>query len=238
VGPVSAALDPSSKAVRESVVVACRVLEAQGQGDLVWGHVSVRDPTGRGAWLKGSNLGFDEVSADDVILLDFDGNVLQGSAGLHLEYPIHTEIMRARPDVGAVVHTHPLHSIAFAATRRPLLALSHEGSHFVPPDIARFTKTGDLVSTPELGRALAETVGDRNAALMPCHGIVTASSDVGRAVALAIRLERACQVALLAGEGAVGSDDEEALQKRARSTRNLGMAWEYLARHVTGAGPG
>lgn len=226
------ALDPSSKAVREAVVLSCRVLEAHGQGDLVWGHVSVRDPAGRGVWLKGSNLGFDEVGADDVILLDFDGQVLQGSAGRHVEYPIHTEIMRARPDVHAVVHTHPVHSIAFAATRRPLLPLSHDGSDFVPPDVARFTLTGDLVSTPELGRALAETVGDRNAAFMPCHGIVTAAADLGRATTLAVRLERACQIALLAGPGAVGSDDEEALRKRAGFSRALDMAWEYLARRV------
>lgn len=227
-----AALDPSSKGLRDSIVLACRALEADNQGDLVWGHVSVRDPTGRGLWLKGSNLGFDEITAEDVILLDFDGTIVQGGGRRHLEYPIHTEIMRARPDVQSVVHTHPEHAIAFAATRWPLLPLSHDGADFVPPDIARFTETTDLVSTPELGRALAETVGDRNAALMPCHGIVTAASDVGRATTLAIRLERACRIALLAGPGAVGSSDEEALAKRARGTHNLGMAWEYLARRV------
>lgn len=228
--PTPAALDPSSKATREAIVRACRILE--DQGDLVWGHVATRDPTGRGLWMKGSHLGFDEVTPDDVILLDFDGKVLQGSAGLHVEWPIHTEIMRARPDVNSIVHTHPEYSLAFAATGLPLLPLSHDGAHFVPPDIARFTETTDLVSTPELGRALAETVGDRNAALMPGHGIVTVATDVGKATALAVRLERSCRIALLAGAGAKGSSDEEALQKRARDARTLDAAWAYLSRRA------
>jgi hypothetical protein len=96
--------------------------------------------------------------------------------------------------VNAVVHTHPLHSIAFAATGRPLQALSHEGSHFVPPDVSRFDLTGDLVRTPEVGQALADTLGDRLAVLMPRHGITTVGTDVGQAVAAATHLERACQI--------------------------------------------
>jgi L-fuculose-phosphate aldolase len=218
--------------IRYDIVSACRVLEAAGQADMVWGHVSIRDPGGRGVWLKGSNLGFDEVTEDDVILIGWDGEILEGTAGRHVEYPIHTEIMATRPDVNSVVHTHPLHSIAFAATGWPLKALSHEGSHFVPPDIARFTKTGDLVRTAELGVALAETLGDRLAVLMPHHGITTVGSDVGQAVAAATHLERACQIALLAGEHAIASPDDEALRKRERSARHLAMAWSYLARSL------
>src|SRR5579884_1361916 len=140
---------------------------------MVWGHVSVRDPRGRGLWLKGSHLGFDEVDEDDVILLSFEGEILEGTANRHIEWPIHTEIMRRRPEVNSVVHTHPKYSIAFAATGWPLKALSHAGSHFVPPDIGRFTKTGDLVRTAELGQDLADTLGERLGVLMPRHGITT-----------------------------------------------------------------
>ena len=217
---------------QQQIVTACRVLQIAGQADMVWGHVSIRDEEGRGLWLKGSNLGFDEVHESDVILLSWDGEVIEGTAGRHVEYPIHLEIMRLRPDVNSVVHTHPLYSLAFAATRRPLLALSHEACHFVPPDIARFLQTGDLIRTTELGQDLARCLGERNAVLIPHHGIVTVGADLGRAVAAATHLERACQIALLAGEDAQPSSDEEALQKRERSDRHLTMAWEYLARTV------
>lgn len=225
-----AAAPPALATIRAEIVSACRVLLDAGQADMVWGHVSIRDPEGRGVWLKGSNLGFDEVTEDDVILVAWDGEILEGRAGRHLEYPIHTELMARRPDVNAVVHTHPLYSIAFAATGWPLRALSHEATHFVPPDIPRFTETGDLVRTPELGRSLADTLGDRLGVLMPHHGITTVGRDVGEAVAAATHLERACQIALLAGPDAQGSPDGEALAKRERSARHLAMAWSYLAR--------
>ena len=217
-------------APRLEIVTACRVLEAAGQADMVWGHVSVRDVEGRGLWLKGSNLGFDEVQESDVILLSWGGEVLEGTAGRHIEYPIHLEIMRSRADVNAVVHTHPLYSVAFAATGRPLMALSHEACHFVPPNIARFLQTGDLIRTPALGEDLTRCLGDRNAVLIPHHGIVTVGTDLGRAVAAATHLERACQISLLAGEYALPSSDDEALQKRERSERHLTMAYNYLAR--------
>lgn len=220
----------SEQSPQELIVTACRVLDQAGQGDMVWGHVSMRDPGGRGLWLKGSHLGFDEVTEDDVILLSFDGEILAGSGSRHLEYPIHTEIMRRRPEVNSVVHTHPLYSVAFAATGWPLKALSHAGSHFVPPDIPRFTKTGDLVRTAELGEALADTLGDRLGVLMPRHGITTVGRDVGEAVAAATHLDEACHIALLAGKDAEGSPDEEALAKRERSQRHLAMAWAYLSR--------
>jgi L-ribulose-5-phosphate 4-epimerase len=218
---------------QEEVVRACRVLEAMGQADMVWGHVSIRDEQGRGIWLKGSHLGFDEVEPETVILLDWDGEILEGDAKRHLEYPIHTEIMRARRDVNAVVHTHPLYSVAFAATGQPLKALSHEGMHFVPPAIPRFEETGDLVQTPELGVSLAEALGDKLGVLMPRHGITTVGGNVGDAVAAAVHLERACQIQLLAGPDAVEGPDEEALLKREQSgARHLSMAWEYLSRTV------
>src|SRR5215212_5277940 len=179
--------------LRAEVALGCRTLGDQDQGDLVWGHVSARDPDGRGVWMKASALGFDEVGPEHVILVSWDGEVLEGEGARHSEYPIHTELMRARADVGGVVHTHAPWAVAFASTEHPLRPISHDGTLFVPPDIARFTKTGDLILTGELGEALAATVGDRNAALMVHHGIVTCGADVVTAVMTAVFLERACR---------------------------------------------
>ena len=212
------------------IAAACRVLDKAGQGDMVWGHVSVRDADGRGVWLKGSGLGFDEVTAADCVLLSWTGEILAGKAGRHVEYPIHTELMAARPDVGGVVHTHPLYTVAFAAQDRPLRALSHEGAQFVPPDVPRFNRTGDLISTAELGRELAKVLGDGRAVLMPRHGMVTVAPTLGQAVGAAVHLERACQIELLAGPAAQGSDDQEAAGKRGRARNRFQVAWDYLER--------
>lgn len=223
--------------VRDWVVLASQVLGLEDHGDLVWGHASVRDPAGRGAWMKAAGWGFEEVEADRILLVGWEGEVLEGSGRRHAEYPIHTEILRARPDVQCVVHTHAPAAVAFASLNQPLRPISHEGTFFVPPDVARFTQTGDLILTRELGRALAETLQDRNAALLVHHGIVTVGPDVPTAVVGAILLERACRKqlwAMAAGPLATWSSDEEALRKRRHCypPELVRQAWDYLVRRV------
>jgi L-ribulose-5-phosphate 4-epimerase len=220
--------------IRELIARACGVLALSGQTDMIWGHVSCRDPGGRGIWMKGHELGFDEVTADDVLLISFDGEVLVGTRRRHSEYPIHTEIMRARPDVACVIHTHARQATAFAAKAVPLRPISHDGCLFVPPDIARFDLTGDLIRTRELGEEIASSIGGRNAMLMPNHGLVAVGSSVPQGVMTAILLARACEVQLLAGEIAQWSSDEEAIAKREHcwSPSNLDLGWAFWARQL------
>ncbi len=223
--------------LRHTVALGCAVLGASGHGDLIWGHVSARDPGGRGTWMKAASLGFEEVGADDVLLVTRDGAVAHGYGRRHAEYPIHTEIVAARPDVHAVVHTHATHAVAFGSLGVPVLPLSHEGTLFVPPDIARFTRTADLILTPDLGMEVARTIGDRNALLLVNHGIVTVGPDVPTAVLTAVFLERACRTQLLAmaaGDPIRWSDDDEAAAKRDHcySPAQLEQAWAYLVRSL------
>ena len=230
-----------SDALREEVALGCRILALEDQGDFVWGHVSARDPGGRGVWMKASGLGFEEMRPDNVILVSWDGDVLEGDGRRHAEYPIHTEVMRVRSDVQSVVHTHAPWAVAFAATERPLRPVSHEATLFVPPEVARFTKTGDLILTRELGEQLAAAVGDRNAAFMVHHGVVTCGPDVVAAVMAAVLLERACRTnirTIAAGGAMTWSSDEEALSKREHCypPALLRQAWDYLARRVDARG--
>ena len=228
---------------RTLVAQGCRVLGAQGHGDLIWGHVSARDPDGRGVWMKAATYGFDEIAPDRVMLVSPEGEVLEGEEQRHAEYPIHTEVVRARPDVGAVVHTHAPNAVAFAALELPLRPISHEGTLFVPPDVARFTRTGDLILTATLGGEVAASIGQRNAVLLVNHGIVTVGPDVPTAVVTAVLLERACRVqlaAMAAGQITRWSNDEEALEKRAHcySPELLAQAWAYLVRGEGSLAPG
>lgn len=222
---------------RQVVSTGSRVLGRQAQGDLVWGHLSMRDLDGRGVWMKRSTIGFGEVGPDDVVLVDRGGEVLEGDGRRHAEYPLHTEIMAARPDVGAVVHSHAPSAVAFASLAAPLRAISHEGTLFTPPDVPRFTQTGDLILTAELGAAVAATLGDRNALLLVNHGIAVAAEDVPTAVVAAILLDRACAMqlrAMAAGSIAHWSDDEEALAKREHCYPPplLRQAWDFLVREL------
>jgi L-fuculose-phosphate aldolase len=187
--------------------------------------------------MKAATFGFDEITPDRVLLLSSDGEVLEGEGRRHAEFPIHTEILATRADVGAVVHTHAPSAVAFGALETPLLPLSHEGTLFVPPDVARFTLTGDLILTAELGREVGASLGDRNAVLLVNHGIVSVGPDVPTAVLTAVLLERACRTqlsAMAAGEVRRWSSDPEALAKRDHcySPELLAQAWDYLVRSL------
>lgn len=212
-----------------------QALAVAGQSDLVWGHASLRDPEGRGAWMKASGWGFEEVTAERVVLVSPDGEVLAGSGRRHIEYPIHTELLAARADVDSVVHTHAPAATAFASLGVPLRALSHDGVEFCLPDVPRYTRTGALIRTTELGKALAETVGDGPGALIPQHGLVTVGPDLATAVMRAMLLDRACAQhlrALAAGGPVLWSDEEELRVKRAEvwSPEQLHAGYRYLLR--------
>jgi ribulose-5-phosphate 4-epimerase/fuculose-1-phosphate aldolase len=183
----------SSEAITLAAV-GNRALAAAGQSDMVWGHASVRDPGGRGAWMKGSGWGFEEICEDRVVLVSPAGDVLHGTGRRHIEYPIHTQIMTRRADVGAVVHTHSDAANAFAALDVPIRPLNHAGSLFSYPDVPRFTLTGGLISSAELGRALADALGSAPACLMPQHGLVAVGKDLPSAVMTAVLLDKACRV--------------------------------------------
>jgi ribulose-5-phosphate 4-epimerase/fuculose-1-phosphate aldolase len=228
-----------SAEIRELVATSSRILAAAGHADLIWGHASVRDPDGKGVWIKSAEWGLDEVTPERVHLVDGDGAVLSGGGQRHSEYPIHTEVMAARPDVGAVVHTHPPHAVALAATGQPLRPVSHAANHFVPPEVPRFTDTADLVLTRELGQALARTLGAARAMFLVNHGIVAVGETIQAATVAAVLLERACAQQLLthsAGGWPTWSPPEESFAKREHiyNERAISAVWDHLARRLPG----
>lgn len=226
------ALSPAAEAAR-----ANRALAAAGQTDIIWGHVSVRDPEGRGVWMKAGSWGLEEITEDRVLLVSPKGEVLAGAGRVQFEYPIHTEIVAAREDVGCVVHSHAPAVIAFASLGVPLRAISHEGVLFTEPEVPRFTQTGGLIRTPELGAAVAKTLGSRNALILAQHGLVTVGKDAATAVMLAVLLDRACRLHLMAasaGGPTLYSDHDEVLFKREDvwSPVQVAGGYQYLVRQL------
>ncbi len=198
--------------IRALVATASRILAAAGQGDLIWGHASARDPDGHGVWLKSARWGLEEVIPERVHLVSEDGQVLEGDGSRHSEYPIHTEVMIARPDVGGVVHTHPPHAVALAATGQPLRPVSHAANYFVPPDVPRFTGIN--------------------------HGIVTVGPDLQTATVAAVLLERACAQQMLThafGGWPSWSGPGESRSKRRNIYADgpVRAVWEYLERSLS-----
>jgi ribulose-5-phosphate 4-epimerase/fuculose-1-phosphate aldolase len=212
------------------IVQACRVLHAASLTTTVWGFVAVRDASGRGAWVTRDNVGLDEVNIDDIVLVSSEGKLVQGVFEPDSEHALALEVMVSRQDVHAVVHVHSLHATAFAATNRALHAISHEGCHLVPPEVVRGRFADNPGTRPDEGGEVVASLGLRNSILMPGHGLVTVAETLGEAVALAIYLEKACQLQLLAGDEVHTIPDVEVIEKRMGQLSRPRISWEYLQR--------
>jgi ribulose-5-phosphate 4-epimerase/fuculose-1-phosphate aldolase len=215
-----------SGTTRSELARACRVLDAASLSCGTWGFLARRDDLGRGVWSTRDGVGFDEITNEDLLLLGPSGEVVRGEGEPDSEVSLALEIMAVRSDVHAVVHAHSLYATAFAATERPLQAISHEGCHLVPPGVAR----DDVARRSEGGEGLAVSLGTRNSILMPGHGLVSVAETVGEAVALAVYLEKACQLQLLSGDDVHVVPDVEVMEKRSGQLKRPQISWHYLER--------
>jgi ribulose-5-phosphate 4-epimerase/fuculose-1-phosphate aldolase len=171
----------------EDIVIGSRVLADFGVVD-GFGHVSARDPASPSHFLMSRSLAPALVSPDDIMEFDQDGNPVDARGrGVFLERFIHAEIYKARPDVMGIVHTHSPGVIPFSVSKTPLRAIFHNGAFLaggVPVwDIGRqFGATDMLVRDNEIGKSLAQALGDKPVILMRGHGDVAVGPSVKMAV--------------------------------------------------------
>ena len=144
-GSGTIAVADALKAELDKLALASRILEMEGHGSRTLGHVALRDPEGRGLWIKRWGITFGEMfDWTDFQLIDFDGKLIYGGGKRHGEWPIHTGIMKHRPDINVTAHTHPAYGRIFSAADEPLLPVSNAGSYFETPP-PRFTRTSELI---------------------------------------------------------------------------------------------
>ncbi|CAN0423846.1 unnamed protein product, partial [Phaeothamnion confervicola] len=185
-------------ALRDKLVNAGRVLAMEGHGDYVAGHISVRLPDDPGRFLmKPAGIGIEEMTADNIVTVDIEGRKVGGAMPRHNEVFIHSEVLRARPDVQSVLHSHPVHAVAFSSLGRKLVAVGNDASRF-SAGLPVFDETTDLIVDQQRGKAVARCLGEHPALILRNHGIVTAGASIEEAVWLALKLERACRIQLLA----------------------------------------
>ncbi len=227
-GPV----DPS---LVDDLVAANRILADQGVVD-GYGHVSVRHPADPQRYLMSRSIAPELVTAADVMEYDLDSTAVDPRGRTsYLERFIHGEIYRARPDVKAVVHNHSPSVIPFGVSTVPLRPLYHMSAFLVGGvpvfDIKRAAggATDMLVRTPALGRALAQTLGERPVALMRGHGAVVVGDSLPRAVFRSVYTEMNARLqaqAMALGGPVTYLDDEEARRAEASVGGTTVRPWE------------
>ena len=223
--------------LKKLIADAGRVLAHEGQGDYVAGHVSLRLPDDPERFLmKPAGIGLEEMTDENIITIGLDGKKVGGSFPRHNEVFIHSEVMRARPDVQAVVHTHAQYAVVFSSLDKPLQAVSNDGAFFAN-GLPVFSETTELIITEARGKAVARTLGGHGALILRNHGIVTAAPSMEEAVWLALKLNQACHIQVMAemagGPKLVGAPSEAKAKGAYASRPDIHTnAFQYVLRRA------
>ncbi|CAN5831045.1 aldolase [soil metagenome] len=219
--------------LHEQVAWASRILAMDGHGDFTLGHVSARED--ERVHIKRNGIGLEEVAPHDVLTIDLDGKKVAGEGRVHLEAVLHTAVYRARPDVHAVIHTHPPYTTAFGATDAKLALINHDAVLF-HDGLAYFDDTAELIMRPDQGDAVAAALGVRPVVIMRGHGVLIAERSVPWAVYTALTLERVLRLQSIAQS--LGNlhpmSPEMAASVYPDKYRNefIDTYWRYLIRQV------
>jgi ribulose-5-phosphate 4-epimerase/fuculose-1-phosphate aldolase len=210
-----------------------RLLVAQGILDYS-GHVSTRIP-GRDAFMiQIGSSSRAEVTPESMLVVDYDGKVIEGDGQPPSELPIHIEILKARPDVQSVLHSHMELAIAFTMMEGikllPMRARASRWKSGIPTD-----PDPSHIKLPEQGRALARTLGPHHAALMRAHGLVLVAESTQALFIDAVHFKEnatAQMQALQAGAKPLPLTDAEIEQIERMEMRewHIKKLWNYYVR--------
>ena len=195
-------------AVRQSLIDACRAMNASGINQGTAGNISVRWKNG--LLITPSGRPYDELAADDVVFLLMDGSY-EHELAPSSEWRFHRDILVARPDVNAVVHAHPIHATAFAICGMDIPAVHYMIAAAGGPSIrcASYASYG----TPELSTLVLAALEGRTCALLANHGMIATGPDLREAMWLAVEVETLCKqyaMALQIGTPQILADEEVA----------------------------
>lgn len=224
----------NTEELRATVAQACRVLAVEGLVEGILGHVSVR--TGADRMLircRGANehgLLFTEDA--DVRLTDFDGTFIEPDDGYKVpnELPIHGELLRARPEVNAVVHAHPRAVLVcgiaglelrpiIGSYNMPAMRMALGGIPVYPRSV--------LIRRPDLAHEMMAAMGDRPVCVLKGHGLTVTGDSVEQAVVRALNLNALAEVTLAVAQA--GGRAEDIPLEDIAELPDLGSAFNDLA---------
>lgn len=237
-----AAAAPGIEQLKVKVALATRMLASQGI-IASSGHVSARVPGTNYIVIGPADVTRDILTEADIVTVDLDAKKIAGRKREPLETELHAGIYRARPDVMSVVHSHPVHSVVFTITNKPILPVSVHGAIFAD-GVPTFDHVGH-VNSRELGDGLGRALGSHRAVLIKMHGAAIVGTSVEEAFVAALQLEENAEKQLWAER--TGKVTPMTPEDAARSIRqsfqpsSIAKRWQYyqdILREGDGAGSG
>lgn len=229
---------PEAREQRVKLAAAYRILARLGLDDGVAGHISLRVP---GApeyfWVNPFGLFFSEVRADNLVLVNAQGEIVQGGLMVNLAgFCIHSAIHHARPDVNCACHTHPPAGSAYSALGIPLEPLEQTGCSFFE-DHAVYDEYTGIVLDARQTDGIVKALADKRALILANHGLLTCAGTVEQALIDMIDMERTCKVnmtAMATGRPLKATPPDAARQSRSILTQpqRFPFLWAGLLRQL------
>lgn len=226
--------------LRAEVAACTRIMNMDGLIDYS-GHVSARLPDGSGILIQSYDDSRAALGPDDLLVCDMDGNLVDGPDGKAppREVYIHTEIMKARPDVNAVGHFHPDIATMFTLVEdQPLVPVKNHAARWadgipVHPDPGH-------INSVETGKALAATLGSHHAALIRAHGVAVAAESVPALLVDSVHFEENAETlyraAALGAVRPLSAEEMDAFMSRFNRTTHIAKLWKYYTGRGIDAG--
>lgn len=172
--------------LRQALIAACRRMNDLGINQGSSGNASIRLPDGSGLLVTPSGLPYEAMTPADIVALDWDGNPT-GPRRPSSEWRFHLDIVKARPDAGAVLHTHSMFATTLACLGRGIPAFHYMVAVAGGADIR--CSPYATFGTQELSAHAVKALEGRKACLLGNHGMICLEEDIGKALALAVEVE-------------------------------------------------
>ena len=228
----------ASRSVTETLVLACHILAANGHGSALSGQMTARGPKPGTMWTLGYGLGFEEASPDNYLLVDEQLEVIEGTGHPNPANRFHLHVYDARPDINAIVHTHPKFCSALSMLGEPL-HVAHMDTAGLYDDVAHLPHWPGIPFGDEEGEIISTALGDKSAILLAHHGQLCVGPTVEAACVLGVTIERAAEMHLTARAAGELKSIDPKLGREAHDWRHnpkmVAMTFEYFARRVPGA---
>ncbi len=175
----------------DEVLATAKRMLADGLVEGTSGNISGRLDRDR-VCLSPSSVPYDTMTLEDLVIVDLDGAVLEGTRSPTTEKDLHLGALGRYPELGSVIHTHAVYATMFALAHEPVPAVIEEVVVYVGGDVACCEYKG--TGTAELGDEVAGHLAERGAALLANHGLVTCASTPAKALHIAALVERTAQI--------------------------------------------
>lgn len=218
----------SDDRLKETLLTACRILDREGVMDEL-GHFSVRVPGEDRVWMNGK-VSPGQAREEDLVLLDLKGRRLEGRLDPAKESVLHLGIYLARPDVGAVAHTHSPTIVSLSAAGKALRAMENLGATAFGGEVPQFRERG-LIDTVDIAARMAETLGSARVLVLTGHGDVVVGTTIEEACICALWAEKAARLqvqSMLLGDPEWYTGEETGkVREQVTAGRAFERAWNY-----------